>query len=128
MYMAFWVKGSIKGMIEGKVSRRWAKKHHPRWYREVERLEAKKRVGRHLVPPFLTVHGATGSRHVLSARHAGLPAQRAGRKRVPAYCHPGRENVIAHRLPSCSGSFLSTPSRRAIAVFTSISFGRAGDT
>ena len=23
MYMAFWVKGSIKGMIEGKVSRRW---------------------------------------------------------------------------------------------------------
>ncbi|STS90961.1 formate dehydrogenase N subunit gamma [Klebsiella variicola] len=29
MYMAFWVKGSIKGMIEGKVSRRWAKKHHP---------------------------------------------------------------------------------------------------
>ncbi len=40
MYMAFWVKGSIKGMIEGKVSRRWAKKHHPRWYRDVERLEA----------------------------------------------------------------------------------------
>ena len=23
-------------MIEGKVSRRWAKKHHPRWYRDVE--------------------------------------------------------------------------------------------
>ena len=42
MYMAFWVKGSIKGMIEGKVSRRWAKKHHPRWYRDVERLEAMK--------------------------------------------------------------------------------------
>ncbi len=41
MYMAFWVKGSIKGMIEGKVSRRWARKHHPRWYREVERQEAK---------------------------------------------------------------------------------------
>lgn len=43
MYMAFWVKGSIKGMIEGKVSRRWAKKHHPRWYREIEKAEAKKR-------------------------------------------------------------------------------------
>ncbi|NMJ17185.1 formate dehydrogenase cytochrome b556 subunit, partial [Salmonella enterica subsp. enterica serovar Anatum] len=42
MYMAFWVKGSIKGMIEGKVSRRWAKKHHPRWYREIEKAEAKK--------------------------------------------------------------------------------------
>ena len=26
-------------MIEGKVSRRWAKKHHPRWYREVEAKE-----------------------------------------------------------------------------------------
>jgi formate dehydrogenase, gamma subunit len=39
IYMAFWVKGSIKGMIEGKVSRRWAKKHHPRWYREVEAKE-----------------------------------------------------------------------------------------
>jgi formate dehydrogenase-N gamma subunit len=30
-------------MIEGKVSRRWAKKHHPRWYRDVERLEAKQK-------------------------------------------------------------------------------------
>lgn len=40
MYMAFWVKGSIKGMVEGKVSRRWAKKHHPRWYKEVEAKEA----------------------------------------------------------------------------------------
>ncbi len=38
IYMAFWVKGSIKGMIEGKVSRRWAKKHHPRWC-EVESTE-----------------------------------------------------------------------------------------
>lgn len=41
MYMAFWVKGSISGMIEGKVSRKWAKKHHPRWYREVAAEEAK---------------------------------------------------------------------------------------
>ena len=39
MYMAFWVKGSIEGMIAGKVSRRWAKKHHPRWYREFEAAE-----------------------------------------------------------------------------------------
>jgi formate dehydrogenase-N gamma subunit len=42
MYMAFWVKGSIKGMVVGKVSRRWAQKHHPRWYQEVEAQEAKK--------------------------------------------------------------------------------------
>lgn len=39
IYMAFWVKGSIAGMIEGKVSRRWARKHHPRWYRDVEAAE-----------------------------------------------------------------------------------------
>ncbi|NKI73362.1 formate dehydrogenase-N subunit gamma [Dickeya sp. CFBP 2040] len=35
MYMAFWVRGSIKGMIEGKVSEKWALKHHPRWARDV---------------------------------------------------------------------------------------------
>jgi len=43
IYMAFWVKGSITGMIEGRVSRRWAKKHHPRWYREVEAQQDKQR-------------------------------------------------------------------------------------
>lgn len=43
IYMAFWVKGSITWMIEGRVSRRWAKKHHPRWYREVEAQEDKQR-------------------------------------------------------------------------------------
>ena len=43
IYMAFWVKGSITGMVEGRVSRRWAKKHHPRWYREVEAQEDKQR-------------------------------------------------------------------------------------
>ncbi|MCD1125630.1 formate dehydrogenase-N subunit gamma [Jinshanibacter sp. LJY008] len=42
IYMAFWVKGSITGMIEGKVSRKWAAKHHPRWYREVVAEEEKK--------------------------------------------------------------------------------------
>ncbi|MGQ7191372.1 hypothetical protein ACUODJ_58705, partial [Escherichia sp. HC-CC] len=26
------------------VSRRWAKKHHPRWYREIEKAEAEKTV------------------------------------------------------------------------------------
>ncbi|AJC65924.1 MULTISPECIES: formate dehydrogenase-N subunit gamma [Dickeya] len=35
LYMAFWVRGSIKGMIEGKVSEKWALKHHPRWARMV---------------------------------------------------------------------------------------------
>ncbi|KFA58148.1 formate dehydrogenase subunit gamma [Gilliamella sp. Choc4-2] len=33
-YMAFWVKGSIKGMITGYVSRAWAHKNHSLWYEE----------------------------------------------------------------------------------------------
>ena len=34
VYMAIWVRGSITGMVEGWVTARWAKKHHPRWFRE----------------------------------------------------------------------------------------------
>ncbi|WP_127957534.1 formate dehydrogenase cytochrome b556 subunit [Serratia microhaemolytica] len=34
VYAAFWVKGTITAMVEGWVSAAWAKKHHPRWYRE----------------------------------------------------------------------------------------------
>ncbi|MWP63121.1 formate dehydrogenase subunit gamma [Gilliamella sp. Pas-s25] len=33
-YMAIWVKGSIKGMITGYVSRAWARKNHSTWYEE----------------------------------------------------------------------------------------------
>ncbi|MCW2478211.1 formate dehydrogenase-N subunit gamma [Candidatus Symbiopectobacterium sp. NZEC135] len=43
MYMAFWVRGSIKGMIEGKVSAKWARKHHPRWARQVLNEEEEKK-------------------------------------------------------------------------------------
>lgn len=39
IYMAFWVKGSIKGMVEGKVSEKWATKHHPRWLRQLKAQE-----------------------------------------------------------------------------------------
>ena len=35
IYAAFWVKGSLKGMTTGKVSRAWAKKFHPAWYRQI---------------------------------------------------------------------------------------------
>ncbi|WP_387463105.1 formate dehydrogenase cytochrome b556 subunit [Photorhabdus sp. RM323S] len=38
-YAAFWVKGSVRAMVEGWVTRGWAKKHHPRWYREVVKQE-----------------------------------------------------------------------------------------
>ncbi len=35
VYAALWVKGTITAMVEGWVPAAWAKKHHPRWYREV---------------------------------------------------------------------------------------------
>jgi formate dehydrogenase subunit gamma len=44
-YAAIWVKGSVRAMTEGWVTRGWAKKHHPRWYRQIvakEREEDKK--------------------------------------------------------------------------------------
>jgi len=37
VYSSFWVKGSTEGMLSGKVSRGWAKAHHPKWYEEVAR-------------------------------------------------------------------------------------------
>jgi formate dehydrogenase subunit gamma len=35
VYAAIWVKGSIQGMMRGKVSRAWAMKHHPGWYKQM---------------------------------------------------------------------------------------------
>ncbi|HEY7760770.1 MAG TPA: formate dehydrogenase subunit gamma [Burkholderiales bacterium] len=35
IYAALWVKGSIGAMTRGTVSRAWARKHHPAWYREI---------------------------------------------------------------------------------------------
>lgn len=35
IYAALWVKGTITAMVEGWVPAAWAKKHHPRWYREM---------------------------------------------------------------------------------------------
>lgn len=35
VYAALWVQGTLRAMIEGVVSHAWAKKHHPRWYREM---------------------------------------------------------------------------------------------
>ncbi|WP_051532270.1 formate dehydrogenase subunit gamma [Brackiella oedipodis] len=34
IYAALWIKGSIRAMVQGYVTQRWAKAHHPRWYRE----------------------------------------------------------------------------------------------
>jgi formate dehydrogenase subunit gamma len=35
IYAGIWVKGSIRAMTRGYVTRAWARKHHPGWYREV---------------------------------------------------------------------------------------------
>ncbi len=37
IYAAIWIKGSLGAMLYGKVSRAWARKHHPGWAKEVER-------------------------------------------------------------------------------------------
>jgi formate dehydrogenase subunit gamma len=34
IYAAIWVKGSVDAMLRGTVTWGWAKKHHPRWFRE----------------------------------------------------------------------------------------------
>ncbi|WP_312589833.1 formate dehydrogenase subunit gamma [Comamonas terrigena] len=35
IYLAFWVKGSIRGMVTGYVSHAWAKAHHDRWHAHI---------------------------------------------------------------------------------------------
>jgi len=35
IYAALWVKGTIGAMTRGTVTRAWARKHHPAWYRQV---------------------------------------------------------------------------------------------
>ena len=35
IYAALWIKGSIGAMVRGTVTLGWARKHHPRWFREV---------------------------------------------------------------------------------------------
>ncbi len=34
-YAAYWTRGSVQAMVRGTVTRRWAKFHHPAWYRKV---------------------------------------------------------------------------------------------
>lgn len=36
IYLAIWVRGSISGMVTGRVSRAWARQHHDRWAEELE--------------------------------------------------------------------------------------------
>ena len=41
IYLAFWVKGSIRGMVTGYVTHAWARTHHGRWYRQLTAQEPK---------------------------------------------------------------------------------------
>ena len=41
IYAAYWVKGSIRAMTRGTVSRAWARFHHPGWYEKIERSETR---------------------------------------------------------------------------------------
>jgi formate dehydrogenase subunit gamma len=34
VYAAIWIKGSVGAMVRGTVSLGWARKHHPKWFRE----------------------------------------------------------------------------------------------
>jgi formate dehydrogenase subunit gamma len=39
IYAALWIKGTIGAMVRGTVTRTWAAKHHPAWYRRAIRGE-----------------------------------------------------------------------------------------
>ncbi len=41
IYAALWIKGTMGAMIRGTVSRAWAAKHHPGWYRRVLKDEGR---------------------------------------------------------------------------------------
>ena len=36
IYAAIWVKGTLRAMIRGTVTRAWVKKHHPGWYKRLK--------------------------------------------------------------------------------------------
>jgi formate dehydrogenase subunit gamma len=35
IYAAIWIKGTMRAMVRGTVPLGWARRHHPRWFREV---------------------------------------------------------------------------------------------
>ena len=43
IYLALWVKGSIRGMVTGYVSHAWARAHHDRWYQEIASKSSKEK-------------------------------------------------------------------------------------
>ncbi|MGS1036147.1 formate dehydrogenase subunit gamma [Burkholderia glumae] len=43
IYAALWVKGSIGAMVRGTVSFGWARKHHPKWFRQAVKQSGRAR-------------------------------------------------------------------------------------
>lgn len=46
VYAGIWVKGTVGAMMRGTVSRAWARKHHPAWYRDIDDREGERREAR----------------------------------------------------------------------------------
>ncbi|MGS0741021.1 formate dehydrogenase subunit gamma [Glaciimonas sp. GG7] len=42
VYAGIWIKGSMGAMVRGTVTYGWAKKHHPRWFKDVVKQSNKK--------------------------------------------------------------------------------------
>ncbi len=40
VYAALWVQGTIRAMVDGVVTHAWARKHHPKWFREMTGKES----------------------------------------------------------------------------------------
>jgi len=36
IYAAIWIRGTVGAMVRGAVTRAWARKHHPGWYKRIE--------------------------------------------------------------------------------------------
>ncbi|MDE1198530.1 formate dehydrogenase subunit gamma [Pseudomonas sp. Bc-h] len=53
IYAGIWIKGSVGAMLHGWVSRRWAKKHHELWYRQIVDKDGRP----DQVPPRITKKG-----------------------------------------------------------------------
>jgi len=37
IYAAIWIRGTVGAMVRGTVTRAWARKHHPGWYKRIAR-------------------------------------------------------------------------------------------
>jgi cytochrome b subunit of formate dehydrogenase len=72
VYAALWVRGTVRAMVYGTVTRAWAKQHHRAWYRQVTGKSTHKRYG--LFRPAPTRPAGFGPRVVCSPQSTRLPS------------------------------------------------------